>query len=128
MYVMKKYFILGIILFSGLTCSAAVYLGTRIPVVGQTISDKKVQGSIVSYVYAKVSRENRRCRDLQLIDTKVTAQPTNVKFSKYGKQVSGNWKEEWTVDACGQKMVVPIDFELSRSGTRYIINNAQKVK
>ena len=28
---MKKYFILGIILFSGLTCSAAVYLGTRIP-------------------------------------------------------------------------------------------------
>lgn len=111
---MKKYFILGIILFSGLTCSAAVYLGTRIPVVGQTISDKKVQGSIVSYVYAKVSRENRRCRDLQLIDTKVTEQPTNVKFSKYGKQVSGNWKEEWTVDACGQKMVVPIDFELSR--------------
>lgn len=57
MYVMKKYFILGIILFSGLTCSAAVYLGTRIPVLGQTISDKKVQGSIVSYVYAKVSRE-----------------------------------------------------------------------
>lgn len=122
---MKKYIIILIILLSGLSCFSATYLGTKIPVLGGTISDKRVQGSVLSFVYSKVAKANKGCRKLQLVDTKVSKKPVNVLYDKYGKQISGEWQEEWTVDACGVKYVAPIDFEVHRSGTRYLVNDVK---
>lgn len=122
----KKYFVLTLILFSCLSCSAATYLGVKIPVLGETISDKRVQSSIISYTYNKVARQSRGCRELNLVDTKVVKEPTNVRYNKYGKQISGNWQEEWTVNACGRNFVVPVDFQLTTAGTRYIVKDVKK--
>lgn len=123
---MKKYITLAIILFSCLSCSAATYLGVKIPIQGETLSDTRVQNSVVSYVYAKVARANKGCRELNLASTKVVEKPTNVAYNKYGKQISGNWQEEWTVNACGQPVIVPVDFQVTRAGTRYIVNDIKQ--
>lgn len=122
----KKYFVLTLILFSCLSCSAATYLGVKIPVLGGTISDKRVQSSIISYAYNKVARASKGCHELHLVDTKVVNKPSNVKYNKYGKQISGNWQEEWTVNACGQKYIVPVDFQLTTAGTRYVVKDVKR--
>ena len=123
---MKKSVLVVTILLSCLPCFAATYLGVKLPVQGETISDPRVQSSVISYVYTKVARANKGCRELSLIDTKLVQKPTNVTYNKYGRQISGSWQEEWTVDACGQKVTIPVNFELSRAGTRYIVNDIKK--
>lgn len=120
---MKKIILIATILLLCLPCFAVTYLGVRLPLQGETISDPRVQGPIIGSIFSKVAHAKRKCNDLSLTGTKLVQKPTNVAYNKYGRQISGTWQEEWTVNACGQNFIVPIDFELSRSGTRYVINN-----
>ena len=124
---MKKFFVF--ILFALLiNCfcnyvSAESYLGTRIPLSGETLLPKNMQAVVLGSVYSKVSQNVRRCRNINLVTTKVTKEKENVEYNRAGKEIAGNWSEEWTVNACGVDVIVPIDFYSTIHGVRSSIND-----
>ncbi len=100
----------------GVSCYAAGYLGMKLPLPGSTIADTKTQGNTLCYVFAKVARQSKHCRKLVVTNTKVTAEPSNIKTNQFGRKIGGTWSEVWTVNACGTNVEVPIDFEYKRNG------------
>lgn len=123
---MKKSFIILCTLLIGLSCSAASYLGMKLPLPGASIADKKTQGNTLCYVFSRVAQKNKGCRNLKVTNTEVTKEPTDVKLNQFGRKVGGTWTEEWTVDACGTDVKVPIDFVYRRNGVMSTINYSVK--
>ncbi len=119
---MKKFIILSIFMLVGLSCVAAGYLGTKLPLNGDTICDVKSQANILGYVYSRTSQYAKKCHYFSLVDTKVTKNIENEKINVNGNRIGGTWQEEWTVNACGTKIVVPIDLEQKTNGIKFIIN------
>ena len=125
---MKKSFIclfLMLFLMSPIAVSARSYLGTELPLVGKTILPQNMQAVVLGFVYSKVAREAKGCRKIVLSDTKVVKEKENIEYNRNGREIGGNWSEEWTVYACGVKYVVPVNFTITGHGVKYDIQNVK---
>ncbi len=105
-----------VLLGLGVSCYAAGYLGMKLPLPGETITDTKTQGNTLCYVFSKVAKQSKGCRKLVVTNTKVISKPSNVVTNQFGRKIGGTWSEVWTVNACGTDVGVPIDFEYKRNG------------
>ncbi len=103
---MKKYFIISILLI-GLSTLAA----NTLPLPGQSLANEKLQADTIMTAYAAAGTFVPACSNYSVTDTKVLRQPAN-----------GSWKEEWVINACGNKVFVPITFILDSSGATYSIS------
>lgn len=122
---MKKYFVLFLLLLVGMASYSVEYLGMRLPLPGDTAADMKTQANTLGYVFARVAREQKRCHKLTIVDTKVTQELSNVRYNQYKRRIGGDWSEEWTVNACGNEVVVPILFQIRRNGVMSTIETPQ---
>jgi hypothetical protein len=78
-------------------------------------------------VYAVCGALVKNCRNLSVINTEVFQSPADLVI-KSGKPVSGNWKEKWTVNACGVAVYVPITFIIDSTGVTYVIKQNEIYK
>ena len=124
---MKKSLLSFIVLL--MVCPTVVfaqsYLGTELPLVGKTILPQNMQAVVLGFVYSKVAREAKGCRKIVLSDTKVVKEKENIEYNRNGREIGGNWSEEWTVYACGVKYVVPVNFTTTGHGVKYDIQNVK---
>ena len=124
---MKKSLVCFIVLL--MVCPTIVfaqsYLGTELPLVGKTILPRNMQAVVLGFVYSKVAREAKGCRDIILSDTKVVKEKENVQYNRNGREIGGTWSEEWTVNACGAEFVVPVNFTTTGHGVKYDIQNVK---
>lgn len=125
---MKKSFIclfLMLFLMSPIAVSARSYLGTELPLVGKTQLPQNMQAVVLGYVYSKVARDAKGCKDIMLKNTQVVKEKSNIEYNRNGREIGGNWSEEWTVYACGVKYVVPVNFTTTGHGVKYDIQNVK---
>ncbi len=122
---MKKYFVLILLLLIGMASYSVEYLGMRLPLPGATIADMKTQANTLGFVFSRVAREQKKCHKLSVVDTKVTEELSNVQYNQHKRKIGGNWNEEWTVNACGNEVVVPIYFQIRRNGVMSTIGTPQ---
>lgn len=119
-----KIFIRNIILIcfltTGISAAFADNIDTTLPLPGGTLGNVKLQADTLVPVYASASQLVKNCKDLSISNTKVTKQPYNLK-TQNGSYTAGRWEELWTVDACGEKVDVPIEFILDPTGATYVI-------
>ena len=118
---MKKFFITFCCLLVGLSCYSASkqYMRTPIPVVGDTLVPVDMQAMVIGKVYGSAARTTDRCRKIMLTNTEVTAEPSNLLVNKRGKYISGSWSENWTVNACGQEVIIPVNFLYDKHGLNF---------
>ena len=125
---MKKIFVCLFALF--MVSSSAVfahsYLGTELPLAGKTQLPQNMQAVVLGYVYSKTARTIGGCKKFMLSDTKVTKEKVNIEYGRNGKEVGGTWSEEWTVNACGMDVVIPIDFTTTGHGVKYDIKDPKQ--
>lgn len=108
----KTSIILLILFLSGIAVFAN---NDRLP--GSSIADNRLQADTLSSVYATsamVTKSN--CNKFKVINTEQKTIPEYNKIYKGHRFASSPWIEEWTVDACGQKLVVPIAFIPDKKG------------
>lgn len=98
---------------------ARSYLGTDIPLTGNTMLPTNMQAVVLGNVYSKVAKNAKGCKKIMLSNTKVTKEKTNVEYNRNGKEIGGVWSEEWTVDACGYSMIVPVNFTTKGHGVKF---------
>lgn len=122
---MKKCFILILLLLFGLASYSVEYLGMRLPLPGDTAADMKTQANTLGFVFSRVARERKKCHKLSVVDTQVTKELSNVRYNQYKRRIGGDWSEEWTVNACGNEVIVPIDFQIRRNGVMSTIGTPQ---
>ncbi len=118
---MKKKILSTLLIFScGLASFAGGYLNTKFPLPGESIADHKAQINTIGYVFSYAARNVRGCNNFKVTDTKVTAELQNASY-KNGRLITGNWSEEWVVDACGINVNVPVDFKINKSHTEFYL-------
>ena len=125
---MKKsllYLVFTLFFLSASVVSARSYLGTNIPLSGGTLLPVDQQAVVLGFVYSKVSGSVRGCRDIMLSDTKVKEEKKDIEYDRRGREIGGTWTEEWTVNACGTNVIVPIVFTTKRNGAGYNIQQPQ---
>ncbi len=105
---MKKIVLALLTIF--LCCPFAI-AGNTFPLPGGSIANTKLQSDTLSTSYAAAATKVTNCSKFSVVNTKVLKQPTN-----------GSWDEEWTVNACGKKVYVPITFILTPTGATYMIS------
>ena len=86
----------------------------RLP--GSSIADNRLQADTLSTVYTASAMVKSNCNKFQVINTELKTMPQYNKIYKGQRFASSTWIEEWTVDACGQKLVVPIAFIPDKKG------------
>lgn len=122
---MKKSLLSFIVLL--MVCPTVVfaqsYLGTELPLVGKTILPQNMQAVVLGYVYSKVARDAKGCRNIMLSDTKVVKEKEDVVYNRNGREIGGTWSEEWTINACESVFVVPVNFTTTGHGVKYDIQN-----
>lgn len=122
---MKKSLLSFIVLL--MVCPTVVfaqsYLGTELPLVGKTQLPQNMQAVVLGYVYSKVARDAKGCRNIMLSDTKVVKEKEDVVYNRNGREIGGTWSEEWTINACESVFVVPVNFTTTGHGVKYDIQN-----
>ena len=114
---------LMLFLMSPIAVSARSYLGTELPLVGKTQLPQNMQAVVLGYVYSKVARDAKGCRNIMLSDTKVVKEKEDVVYNRNGREIGGTWSEEWTINACESVFVVPVNFTTTGHGVKYDIQN-----
>lgn len=123
-----KILIISFIFFSFLnTLAFADNINTKVPLPGKTIANAKLQYDTLIPVYAVCGSLVKNCRNLSVINTEVVQAPADLVI-KSGRPVSGNWKEKWTVNACGVVVQVPITFLIDATGVTYVIKQNEIYK
>ena len=125
---MKKFWVyslFSLFVFSQTVVLARSFLGTGIPLFGKTELPLDMQAVVLGYVYAKVSKTVSNCNEFLLTGTKVAEEKKNVVYRRNGKEIGGNWAEEWTVDACGTPVIVPVKFTTTKHGVKYDIQDVK---
>lgn len=115
-----KMFIIAGCIIAGSACFAKGFLGTSIPLPGDSIVPPQAQSSPLSFAYGAVSSKTK-CTKLSFVTTKVLEKPKGVQNNQFGKPIAGTWSEEWKINACGVDYIVPIRFIYKRQGVDYII-------
>ena len=80
---------------------------------------------VLGFTYSRASHAVKGCRKLMLSDTKVTKEKEGIEYDRHGREIGGTWSEEWTIDACGTNVIVPINFTTKKKGVRYDIQPAK---
>ncbi|MCL2473867.1 MAG: hypothetical protein FWF23_03055 [Alphaproteobacteria bacterium] len=84
----------------------------KVPLPGKTQADARLQFDTLKNVYVSVGVLERDCNNFSVINTELVQELQE-----------GSWKEEWTVNACGTNVYVPITFIASKAGgTTFLIN------
>ena len=108
---MKRFFLSGLILtlmfLTAYDVCAADNNG-RYP--GTSIASKLLQKDATLSVFAAVSVKVNNCTDLSVTDTKLEKMPEFNKVYNGQRYASSPWIEEWTVNACGKEVYVPVTF------------------
>ncbi len=120
---MKK--ILSFLLLTFIMSSTAVfarsYLGTELPLVGKTLLPQNMQAVVLGFVYSKASRSVNGCNKFMLKNTIVTKEKSNIEYNRNGVEIGGTWSEDWIIDACGNDIIIPVDFTTTKNGVKYDI-------
>ncbi len=94
---------------------------TSLPLPGESVANKKLQYDTLRPVYMAVGTKAANCKNMKIVNTKVTKQPYNLKYR--GQQVVGGlWEELWSVNACSKIYDVPIKFILDETGATYMVS------
>ena len=95
-------------------------LSFNVPLPGESMADQKLQYDTLSNVYIVAGAKVQNCGNMSVIDTKVTKSLSGVKYNG-SKPIAGNWEEVWTVNACSQKLDIPISFSLDETGASFSV-------
>lgn len=108
---MKK--VLAILAMLAVTGSVYAYnYDKSVPLVGNTLTDEKLQAEALFPVYAFGLRAGAvGCKDFSIVDTAVSQE-----------KVDNKWQEVWTVKACTKNVLIPINFETKETGTVFAID------
>lgn len=118
---MKKflcYFLFDYLILSPVSVFARSYLRTKLPLAGKTLVPYNMQAIVLGQVYARVDRDVDGCRKFKVLNTKVTKPKINVEYNRRGEEIGGTWSEEWTVDACGTSVIVPLNLTTKKKGVK----------
>lgn len=115
---MKKYFLCS--LFLTLVFFAAAGLnyaeaGNRYP--GTSIASSLLQKDTTMSVFSAVMFKLPNCTNLSVVDTKLLKMPEFNKVYNGQRYASTPWIEEWTINACGKNVYVPVTFIPDDNGT-----------
>ena len=122
---MKKNILFSVLLVCVLSISAFAVDFNRLP--GNSIADNLLQRDTLLPVYSAVSVNLNGCNDMSVINTELITRPEFNKIIDGKRYGSSEWKELWTVMACGKKGSVPIIFFPDKNGigTSYIIDSGE---
>lgn len=101
--------------------------GTKVPLPGKTIANTKLQVDTLMPAQLAASILVKNCGKFTVTDTVVIQQPKDL-VVKNNMYVGGNWREKWTINACGTNVYIPITFVMNNTGTSYIINQKEVYK
>lgn len=93
-----------------------------LPLEGNSIANDSLQFIVLKELYPITSKLNPLCIKHKVTNTQIVHYPYDVK-KKNGKYVKGYWKELWTVDYCGQKVQVPVTFQINKNSTDFEIDD-----
>ncbi len=124
-----KLLLVSIVLLLGMSClvaSAKKIAAQEFPLPGETIANIKLQYDTYMPVTVVANSKVKGCQPskIRVINSKVTKEPYNLK-EENGVYVSGQWLEEWTVNACGKTVYIPVKFVLDASGATYVISGSE---
>jgi hypothetical protein len=81
----------------------------------QLLHDARQAAMMAAYLKLGPQEEGKKCRDMEIVDTKLISPPPMGLLPK-----SGPWVEEWTIDCCGKPVAVTADFAPNgRGGTSF---------
>ena len=90
------------------------------PLKGQSIASDELQRKVLKDVYDIAFMQNSLCTNFRVSDTQLLHLPYDV-VKKKNKYIKGYWKELWTVDVCGAKIQVPVNFTINREKVYYSV-------
>ncbi len=88
---------------------------------GETMANETLIQDTLPSVYMTASALVPNCENFSVTDTRVLQPPHDLKMQN-GRYVAGQWQEAWTVQACHQQLIVPVDFILDPTGATFAIN------
>lgn len=120
---MKKLLVLFFIMFLGLTVQAKSKNAWERPP-GNSIADNTLQRDILFPLFASVTLVTNNCQNFTITNTHVVRKPKYEKIINGMAYASTAWTEIWTVNACGQDVLVPVKFKPDAvgMGTSYFID------
>lgn len=101
--------------------------GPKVPLPGKTIANTKLQVDTLMPAQLAASTVVKNCGKFTVTDTVVIQQPKDLVVEN-NMYVGGNWREKWTINACGTNVYIPITFVMDNTGTSYIINQKEVYK
>ena len=120
---MRKIFYISILLISlFLTKANANSYDMSLPLEGNSIANDSLQFLVLKELYPITSKLNPLCINHKVTNTQIIHYPYDVK-KKNNKYVKGYWKELWTVNYCGQKVQVPVTFQINNNSTDFEIDD-----
>ncbi len=118
---MKKSIIIAIIIFlSAKNYVFAQNYDMNVPLEGESIANNALQMMVLKDIYPIITRLNPLCTEHRISNTQIIHYPYDVE-KKDNKYVKGYWKELWTVEYCGNKIQIPVTFNIHKKKTDYII-------
>lgn len=109
--------IISLVLCLSATTAFAWQYDSKLPVAGKTITTQDMQMKSLFTIYSfGIRAASPTCQTFSISDTKVIKEKTN-----------GTWEEVWTIDACENKIDVPVTFSESANTFNYTVN-PMKVK
>lgn len=108
---MKKYIVYIFILslfFNGICIASEVKSSNRYP--GTSIASALLQKDASIAVFSAAGLKVKNCTDFSVTDTLLQTKPEFNKIYNGYRYASTPWFEEWTVNACGKNVFVPIMF------------------
>ena len=98
---MKKFFILSVMILS--VCTVFASENTLVP--------KAQLPEIKSAVFANALKTVRKCNKPVISEINPVPELGSLKKNNEGKVIFGEWVEEWTINACGTEVIVPVEFK-----------------
>ena len=98
---MKKFFILSVMILS--VCTVFASENTLVP--------KAQLPEIKSAVFANALKTVRKCNKPVISEINPVSELGSLKKNNEGKVIFGEWVEEWTINACGTEVIVPVEFK-----------------
>lgn len=92
---------------------------TDMPGETRTATSAVLASDVLQSVIFFDSLQDTSCQSRRLIDTRIVKEDEAYVFQN-GRLVDGKWTEIWTLDRCGKKAEVRLDFEADgRGGTSF---------
>lgn len=76
-----------------------------------TLVPKAQLPEIKSAVFANALKTVRKCNKPVISEINPVSELGSLKKNNEGKVIFGEWVEEWTINACGTEVIVPVEFK-----------------